>query len=45
MLPFSGRDTLLIKTFGEPIAKLRQCDIVQLVVEPKDGMKIYVPRM
>ena len=41
-LPVSGRDTLLIKTFGEPIAKLRQCHIVQLAVESKDGMKISV---
>ena len=35
-LPVSGRHTLLIKSFGEPIAKLRQCDIAQLAVESKD---------
>ena len=34
-LPVAGQDTLLIKTFGESTAKLRQCDIVQFAV---DGM-------
>ncbi|XP_068708273.1 uncharacterized protein [Montipora foliosa] len=38
-LPVPGQDTLLIKTFGESTAKLRQCDIVQFA---GDGMKIYV---
>ncbi|XP_068735432.1 uncharacterized protein [Montipora capricornis] len=35
-LPVAGPDTLLIKTFGESTAKLRQCDIVQFAVEAVD---------
>ena len=41
-LPVAGQDTLLIKTFGESTAKVRQCDIVQLAVEAVDGMQIYI---
>ena len=38
-LPVAGQDTLLIKTFGESTAKLRQCDIVQFALEAVDGMQ------
>ena len=41
-LQASGRDTLLIKTFGESHAQLRKCDFVQLAIEtPRDG-RVYV---
>ncbi|XP_068684931.1 uncharacterized protein [Montipora foliosa] len=39
-LPVAGQDTLLIKTFEESTAKLRQCDIVQFAVEAVDGIPV-----
>ena len=40
-LPFTGQETLLIKTFGESNAKRRGCDMVHMAVETVDSMQIY----
>ena len=41
-LPTIGKETLLIKTFGDNSASVKECDVVQLCVRRIDGMSIYV---
>ena len=41
-LPVIGKDSLLIKTFGENDARLRICEIVQVAIETLNGTVVYV---
>ncbi len=41
-LPIIGRDSLLIKTFGENDARLRMCNIVQVGIKTEYGGTVYV---
>ena len=41
-LPVIGRETLLVKTFGEVILKLVTCDIVQMCVHTRDSLAVYI---
>ena len=41
-LPTIGKETLLIKTFGDNSASVKECDVVQLCASTIDGMSIYV---
>ena len=41
-LPTIGKDNLLIKTFGDNSASVRECEVVQLCVRKIGGMSIYV---
>ena len=41
-LPTVGKETLLIKTFGDNSASVKECDIVQLCIRTIDGMSVYV---
>ena len=36
-----GRETLLIKTFGDNPASVKECDIVQLCIRTIDAMSVY----
>ena len=42
-LPVIGRETLLVKTFGEVTPKLVTCDIVQMCVHTRNGLAVYIP--
>ena len=37
-----GKETLLIKTFGDDSASIKECDVVQLCVRTLDGLNVYV---
>ena len=37
-----GNETLLIKTFGDNSASVKECDVVQLCVRTLDGMNVYI---
>ena len=41
-LPTIGKETLLIKTFGDNSASVKECDVVQLCVRTLDGMNVYI---
>ncbi len=41
-LPIIGRDSLLIKTFGENDARLHMCNIVQVGIKTEYGGTVYV---
>ena len=41
-LPTVGKETLLIKTFGDNSASVKECDIVQLCIRTIDAMSVYV---
>ena len=41
-LPTVGKETLLIKTFGDDSASIKECDVVQLCVRTLDGLNVYV---
>lgn len=41
-LPVIVKETLLIKTFGDNSACVKECDVVQLCVRTTNGMSIYV---
>ena len=41
-LPTVGKETLLIKTFGDNSASVKECDVVQMCVRTLDGMNLYV---
>ena len=41
-LPTVGKETLLIKTFGDNSASVKECDIVQLCIRAIDAMSVYV---
>ena len=41
-LPVIGRETLLVKTFGELTPKLVTCDIVKMCVHTRDGLAFYI---
>ena len=41
-LPTVGKETLLIKTFGNNSASVKECDIVQLCIRTIDAMSVYV---
>ena len=41
-LPTIGKETLLIKTFGDNSASVKECDVVQLCVRTLDGMNLYI---
>ena len=40
-LPTIGKETLLIKTFGDNSASVKECEVVQLCVRTIDGMSIF----
>ena len=40
-LPTVGKETLLIKTFGDNSASVKECDIVQLCIRTIDAMSVY----
>ncbi|XP_068707347.1 uncharacterized protein [Montipora foliosa] len=40
-LPTIGKETLLIKTFGDNSASVKECDVVQLCVRTLDEMNVY----
>ncbi|XP_015754315.1 PREDICTED: uncharacterized protein LOC107333964 [Acropora digitifera] len=39
-VPTNGKETLLIKTFGDNSASVKECDVVQLCVRTLDGMNV-----
>ncbi|XP_068715994.1 uncharacterized protein [Montipora foliosa] len=41
-LPTIGKETLLIKTFGDNSASVKECDVVQLCVRTLDEMNVYI---
>ena len=41
-LPTVGKETLLIKTFGNNSASVKECNIVQLCIRTIDAMSVYV---
>ena len=41
-LPTVGKETLLIKTFGDDSASIKECDVVQLCIRTLDGLNVYV---
>ena len=41
-LPTVVKETLLIKTFGDHSASVKECDIVQLCIRTVDAMSVYV---
>ena len=41
-MPVIGKDSLLIKTFGESGARLQVCEIVQIAIETLNGTAVYV---
>ena len=41
-LPTVGKETLLIKTFGDNSASVKECDVVQLCIRTMDGINVYV---
>ena len=41
-LPTVGKETLLIKTFGDNSASVKECDIVKLCIRTIDAMIVYV---
>jgi len=41
-VPTVGKETLLIKTFGDNSASVKECDIVQLGIRTIDAMSVYV---
>ena len=41
-LPVVGRDSLLIKTFGQSDARLRSCEMVQVGIKTAHGATVYV---
>ena len=41
-LPAVGKETLLIKTFGDNSASVKECDIVQLCIRTIDAMSVYI---
>ena len=41
-LPVIGKDSLLIKTFGESDARLRLCEIVQVGIKTASGETVYI---
>ena len=40
-LPVIGRESLLVKTFGEITLKLVTCDIVQMCVHTRESCSLY----
>ena len=40
--PTIGKETLLIKTFGDNSASVKECDVVQLCVRTLHGMNVYI---
>ena len=41
-LPCLGKETVLIKTFGDQTSKLVTCDIVQVQVQCNDGLSLFI---
>ncbi|XP_068742211.1 uncharacterized protein [Montipora capricornis] len=41
-LPTIGKETLLIKTFGDNLTSVKECDVVQLCVRTLDEMNVYI---
>ena len=41
-LPSTGSETVLIKTFGNNEASLKNCDIVQIALQCQDQLRVFV---